>query len=78
MSQRLPVPPLDPVKVRARRFDLALEQNEAARRAGISKQMWNDIEMGRKTGSFTTHKAIARVLRASVKALRPDEGENAA
>lgn len=55
-------PKLDPDRVIKARYALGYTGSELARRSGVSKQLINEIEHGRRPGSPETQKAIADAL----------------
>lgn len=61
---------LDTEKIRSRRERIGLTQSEAAERAGVSRQRWNDVESGRKKNiELDTLDAIAKALGCKAKDL---------
>jgi DNA-binding Xre family transcriptional regulator len=61
---------LDIAKIKSRREKLGITQTDAAAKAGMSRQRWNDIESGRKTNiELETLDAIAKVLECKPKDL---------
>lgn len=55
--------PLDRAKIRKLRLAIPLTQAEAAARSGLSRrQVWNDIERGRRGISLETLERIAETL----------------
>ena len=66
---------LDSEKMKERREELGLTQEEAAKKAGFgSRQRWNDIESGRKPNvSIETLEQIAKTLGMSARDLLKDD-----
>jgi transcriptional regulator with XRE-family HTH domain len=55
-------------RIKARRKELKLTQEEAAARAGLtSRQAWNDIERGRKTKRLTAESVFRIAVALSVR-----------
>jgi transcriptional regulator with XRE-family HTH domain len=58
--------PLDGEKVRSHRVAAKLTQREAADAAGVSSQMWSDVENGRRDNlTITTLESVAEALKVS-------------
>lgn len=62
---------IDVAKIRQLREDLGLTQDQAAEKSGLgSRQRWNDIESGRKSGvTVETLERIAKALGVKAKDL---------
>lgn len=62
---------IDMAKIRRLREGLGLTQDQAAEKAGLgSRQRWNDIESGRKSGvTVETLERIAKALGVKAKDL---------
>lgn len=57
-------------KIKSRRMSLGLTQETAGKRAGYSKQFWNNIETGERTNlTIETLENIAKALKVSAKDL---------
>lgn len=60
---------LDPELVTAHRIVAGYTQTGLAARVGISKQLMNDIEIGRGRGAPATRAAIAKALKVPLERL---------
>jgi transcriptional regulator with XRE-family HTH domain len=61
---------LDLHKLRARREELGLTQEQAAKAAGMSsRQAWNNVESGRQSPTLETLDRIAKALKMKARDL---------